>query len=77
MTNTQKTIIIIGIIAVMFSWSIWFFTFFPRNYSGKQIQTRCDEETRKSRYCIGFAEGYNWAFMQMRMNEQLQEINYE
>jgi len=73
MNNDEKIlIIIIGILLI--GWSVWYWTFYPRNYSGEQIQKRCDEETRKSRYCIGFAEGYEWAWVQMRLDKALQEL---
>ncbi len=77
MNEGQKTILIVGIITLCFIWSFWFFSYFPRDYSGTQIQKRCDEETRKSRYCIGFAEGYEWAWAQMRLDENLKNITPE
>ena len=59
-------------------WSIWFWTHYPvSQLSAATIQKRyaADVNTLDTPYCIGFDAGYNWAFDQMRTDEETNKIN--
>jgi 4-amino-4-deoxy-L-arabinose transferase-like glycosyltransferase len=61
----EKKIVIIGILILALMWSIWYMANNPRDFRGSVSKLRCDDQTKKSAYCVGFGEGYNWAFTEM------------
>ena len=75
MTDTQKNINIIAFWIVILFWSFWFFSTHQTRslVGGQEIGRYCGEKKTKTEYCLGFAEGYNWAAAQVRMDKALQE----
>jgi hypothetical protein len=60
-----KNIIIILVFILALFWSIWFFDNYPQTYlAGDKVQKRCDEQTNKTPYCVGYAAGYEWGLTQ-------------
>ena len=71
--KTSKTILVLLLAFFVIGWSIWAWTFYPRTYSGIEIQSRCEKQERKSPYCIGYDEGYDWATKQIEIQRAMDD----
>ena len=78
MKKEHLTFLIILMITLLLSgWSVWYWQNYPPQWSGSNDKETCDNEMEngkkpKSIYCIGFGNGYNWAWTQMQIDKNIE-----
>ena len=67
----HKTIIIVVLSIIGIFLSGWFVHNFPRDWSGGTIYESCKNDVKKSEYCVGFQQGYDWAVTQVHLQFEI------
>ena len=76
MPNAFKLLAGIAVFIVVMSWTLLGYDLSVEKFIGpEQIRERCDGQ--KTAYCLGFAEGFNFAADQCAFQKKIDRIDWE